>query len=70
MKEDIETYYTIRQVAVWLGVDVDLIRRLCRKGKITAIRDIRGRWLIPESEVERLEVGLGYERKQGRTDLY
>jgi excisionase family DNA binding protein len=70
MDVGMELYYTTRQVAVWLGVDANLIRRLCREGKITAIRDIRGRWLIPESEVKRLEVSLGYERKQTCTDLY
>ncbi len=47
---------TTQQAADLLGINLNNISLRCRQGKIPGAVQIGGRWLIPEEELEEIEV--------------
>ena len=47
---------TTQQAADLLGINLNNISLRCREGKIKGAVQIGGRWLIPEEELEEIEV--------------
>jgi hypothetical protein len=54
-------YWKPREVAARYGIkDFETVRRWCKQGKVDAHKDeYSGQWLIPQSEVERLDATGG-----------
>lgn len=68
MRKGKEYYYRTGEVAELLRVSFVTVKRWIYRGEIKAIKNPAGRWLIPESEVNRL---LGIEKpKRERAILY
>ena len=53
-----EQYYNIRAAAKLLGMAVRTVRQWVHDGKIKAVQYAnRGKWYIPESEINRIRIG-------------
>lgn len=53
-----EQYYNIRAAAQLLGMAVRTVRQWVKEGKIKAVQyRLRGKWYIPESEINRIRSG-------------
>lgn len=53
-----EQYYNIRAAAQLLGMTVRTVRQWVHDGKIKAVQYAnRGKWYIPESEINRIRSG-------------
>ncbi len=58
-----------REACKRLGISFITLKRWIYSGKIRAVRTPTGRWMIPESEIERIIGGKG-ERKEIRAVIY
>jgi len=55
MATDVARCYTPKQVADKFGLSLRHVERLCRTGEINAKKPTKGRWSIPQAEVDRME---------------
>lgn len=59
-------FHSIRDVSVQVGFSTDGLHRLIRSGKLAAIQPAgpKGKYLVPESELERLLTTVSPARDQ------